>query len=62
VAEPWGLRIEVGKQDHIVRHVLFDANDAAICALAESVTVPTTSIKGFMESEDLVRLLTPDRR
>lgn len=44
----------------MVRHVLFDADDAAIRALAESVTVPTTSIKGFMESEELARLLTPD--
>jgi predicted GNAT family acetyltransferase len=44
----------------MVRHVLLDGDDAAIRALAESVTVPTTSIKGFMESEDLARLLTPD--
>jgi GNAT superfamily N-acetyltransferase len=44
----------------MVRHVLFDADDAAIRALARSVTLPTTSIKGFMQSEDLARLLTPD--
>jgi GNAT superfamily N-acetyltransferase len=58
VAEPSGLRIEVGAPDHMVRHVLLDADGAAIRALAESVTVPTTSIKGFMESQDLARLLT----
>jgi GNAT superfamily N-acetyltransferase len=60
VAEPWGLRIEVGHPGHMVRHMLLDADDAAIRALAGSVTVPTASIKGFMESEDLGRLLTPD--
>jgi GNAT superfamily N-acetyltransferase len=59
-AEPWGLRIEVGAPGHVVRHVLLDADGAAIRALAGSVTVPTTSIKGFMESKDLSRLLTPD--
>ena len=60
VAEPWGLRIEVGAPGHLVRHVLLDADDATIRALAGSVTVPTTSIKGFMESEELACLLTPD--
>lgn len=60
VPEPWGLRIEVGAPGHAVRHVLLDADDAAIRALAASVTVPTTSIKGFAESADLARLLTPD--
>lgn len=49
----------MGAPDHLVRHVLLDADAAAIRALAASVTVPTTSIKGFMESEDLARLLTP---
>ena len=44
----------------MVRHMLLDADGAAIRALAGSVTVPTTSIKGFMESEELARLLTPD--
>lgn len=44
----------------MVRHVLLDADDSAVRALAGSVTVPTTSIKGFRESADLARLLTPD--
>jgi GNAT superfamily N-acetyltransferase len=60
VAEPWGLRIEVGAPGHLVRHVLLDAGDAAIRALAGSVTVPTTSVKAFMEPAELGRLLTPD--
>ena len=59
-AEPWGLRIELGAPGHIARLVLLDADGAAITALAESVTAPTTSIKGFMKSADLGRLLTPD--
>jgi GNAT superfamily N-acetyltransferase len=49
----------VGAPDHMVRHVLLDADAAAVRALAESVTVPATSIKGFMEPEELARLLTP---
>jgi predicted GNAT family acetyltransferase len=60
VAEPWGLRIEVGAPGNAVRHVLFDADDATIRALAKSVTIPTTSIKGFAEPEDLAHLFTPD--
>jgi len=44
----------------MVRHVLLDADGAAIRALARSVTIPTTSIKGLMESGELGRLLTPD--
>lgn len=60
VPEPWGLRIEVRAPGHAVRHVLFDADDATIRALAESVTIPTTSIKGFTESANLARLLAPD--
>jgi GNAT superfamily N-acetyltransferase len=44
----------------MVRHVLLGADDATVRALASSVTLPTTSIKGFMESVDLARLLTPD--
>lgn len=60
VTEPWGLRIEVGAPGHMVRHVLVDADDAAIRELAGSVTVPTTSIKAFRESAELGRLLTPD--
>jgi predicted GNAT family acetyltransferase len=40
--------------------MLLDADSAAITALAGSVTAPTTSIKGFMQSGDLGRLLTPD--
>src|SRR5580698_1344293 len=59
-AEPWGLRIEVGAPGHMVRHVLLGADDATVRALASSITLPTTSIKGFMESVDLARLLTPD--
>jgi predicted GNAT family acetyltransferase len=50
----------VGAPGHIVRHVLLHADGAAIRVLAESVTVPTTSIKGFMESAELGRLLAPD--
>jgi hypothetical protein len=60
VAEPWGLRIELRAPGHIARLVLLDADGAAITALAGSVTAPTTSIKGFIESGDLGRLLTPD--
>lgn len=60
MAEPWGLRIEVGAPGHAVRHVLLDADDTAIRALAQSVTVPTTSIKGFAEPGNLAPLLTPD--
>lgn len=44
----------------MVRHVLLDADDVTVRRLADSVAVPTTSIKGFMESADLARLLTPD--
>jgi GNAT superfamily N-acetyltransferase len=44
----------------MVRYVLLDADDVAVRTLADSVTIPTTSIKGFMESADLARLLTPD--
>ena len=44
----------------MVRHVLLDADDVTIRMLAGSVTIPTTSIKGFTESADLARLLTPD--
>jgi hypothetical protein len=39
----------------MVRHVLLGADDATVRALASSVTLPTTSIKGFMESVDLAR-------
>lgn len=60
VAEPWGLRVELGAPGHIARLMLLDADGVAITALAGSVTAPTTSIKGFMESEDLASLLTPD--
>jgi hypothetical protein len=54
------LQIEVGVPGRAVRHVLLDADDATIRALAKSVTIPTTSIKGFVEPEDLARLPTPD--
>jgi len=50
----------VGTPGHMVRHMLLDADDATVRALADSVTLPTTSIKGFMESADLGKLLTPD--
>jgi hypothetical protein len=44
----------------MVRRVLLDADDDAVRALAGSVTIPATSVKGFMESAELARLLTPD--
>lgn len=50
----------MGAPGHLVRHVLLDADPAVIRALAGSVAVPTTSVKGFMESGELARLLTPD--
>lgn len=46
------MMMEVRAPGHMIRHVLLDADAAAIPAPAGSVTVPTTSIKGFMESED----------
>jgi GNAT superfamily N-acetyltransferase len=58
--EPWGLSIAVGAPTQAVRHVLLDADDATVRALAEAVTVPTTWIKGFVETAAVAPLLTPD--
>jgi GNAT superfamily N-acetyltransferase len=57
VEEPWGLRIDVGLPDHMVRHILIDADDTAIRELAASVTVPATMMIGFTPHEGIAPLL-----
>lgn len=59
IPEVWGLRIEVGAPNQVRRHVLLDADDATVRALATSVNEPLTWIKAFIEPEELAALMTP---
>lgn len=60
VGEPWGLRVDVGLPDQVVRHVLPDADEAAIRAVAAAVTEPHTWIKAFVAAESMAAWLGPD--
>lgn len=53
VAEPWGLRIEVGAPDHLVRHVLPDADEATVRKVAAEAGRPGTCIKALVAAEDV---------
>ncbi|MER7762638.1 GNAT family N-acetyltransferase [Streptomyces sp. NPDC097619] len=53
VAEPWGLRVEVGTPGQVRRHVLLDADAATARALVAGVTEPTTCVKGFLEQAEM---------
>ncbi len=61
--EPWGLRIDVGRPDQVVRHVLLDADEVAVRKVAETVEAlgtPATWLKAFMAPEDMGAWLGPD--
>ncbi len=51
VEEPWGLRVDVGLPDHVVRHVLPDADEVTVRKVAGTVTAPGTWLKAFVEPE-----------
>lgn len=59
---PWGLRVDVGLPDQLARHVLPDADEAAVRAAAAAVTEPETWIKAFIAAESLAAWLGPDWR
>jgi GNAT superfamily N-acetyltransferase len=59
VEQAAGLRIEVGLPHHVARYVLFDAAEAAVRTVAESVTVPNTWLKAFVAPEVIAAWLPP---
>ncbi|MCX5211221.1 GNAT family N-acetyltransferase [Kitasatospora sp. NBC_00240] len=59
VAEPWGLRIEVGHPKQVTRHVLFDTDANTVRELARAITAPTTWIKAFVEPGTIAPHLSP---
>ncbi|NUT18838.1 MAG: GNAT family N-acetyltransferase [Hamadaea sp.] len=48
-----GLFIDVGLTTHVGRYVLFDADEARVRRLTETVTAPNTWIKTFLEPETI---------
>ncbi|MFD7032385.1 GNAT family N-acetyltransferase [Streptomyces sp. NPDC059917] len=53
VEVPWGLRIDIGRPDQMVRHVLLDADPGAARELIASVTEPTTCVKAFLPGAEM---------
>jgi GNAT superfamily N-acetyltransferase len=60
VEEAWGLRIDVGLPEQVVRHVLPEADEATVRKVAETVTTPRTWIKAFLPAEAMARWLGAD--
>ncbi len=59
VAVPWGLRVDVGRPDQPVRHVLPQADEASVRAVAEHVSTPLTWLRAFVPAEELAPWLPP---
>ncbi|MFI1970497.1 GNAT family N-acetyltransferase [Streptomyces cinnamoneus] len=57
VEKPWGFYVEVGKPDHVGRHVLFDARESTVRAAAASVSVPHTWLKIPVDPAEAGQLL-----
>lgn len=53
VATRWGLRIEVGAENQLRRHVLLDPQEQAVRELAASIDEPLTWIKSPIEPDEL---------
>ncbi|MGI5268385.1 GNAT family N-acetyltransferase [Nonomuraea sp. CA-218870] len=45
MTEPWGLRVDVGLPDHVVRHVVPAPTPALVQRLTSMITVPGTWLK-----------------
>lgn len=60
VAVPWGLRVEVGLPDQVVRHVLPQADEARVRAMAAQVSTPHTWLRAFVPGETLAPWLSAD--
>lgn len=54
-----GFWIDVGLPHHVARHVLLDADEAAVRKVARSVTVPNTWLKAFVAPELVASWLPP---
>ncbi|MFE4016332.1 GNAT family N-acetyltransferase [Streptomyces sp. NPDC059101] len=51
VEHPWGLYIDVGRPNHVGRHVLPDPDEGSVRAAAASATAPYTWLKLPVETE-----------
>ena len=58
--EPWGLRVEVGLPNHMVRHVLPAADETTVRSLAATISTPGTWIKAFVPPQSLGDWLDAD--
>ncbi|MFI5979729.1 GNAT family N-acetyltransferase [Streptomyces sp. NPDC051555] len=50
---PWGLRIDLGRPDQVVRHVLLDADPDVARELVGTITEPTTCVKAFLPAAEM---------
>lgn len=57
VATPWGLRIEVGAENQLRRHVLLDPREQAVRELVASIDEPLTWLKSHVEPAELAAWL-----
>lgn len=60
VDEPWGLSIQVGLPDQMVRHVLLDADTETARGLIRSVTGPATCVKAFLAPDVMRPWFSPE--
>ncbi|QMU66973.1 GNAT family N-acetyltransferase [Streptacidiphilus sp. P02-A3a] len=58
VPVPWGLRVEVGLPDQVVRHVLPQADEARVRAMAAQVSAPHTWLRAFVPEATLAPWLS----
>ncbi|MCP9986473.1 GNAT family N-acetyltransferase [Streptomyces sudanensis] len=59
VEEPWGYRIDVGRDRHVLRHVLPEPDGPTVRALCETVTRPYAWLKVLAEPEEVADWITP---
>ena len=57
VVTPWGLRIEVGAENQLRRHVLLDPQERAVRELVASIDEPLTWLKSHVEPAELAAWL-----
>lgn len=57
---PWGLSIQVGLTDQVVRHVLLDADAETARGLVGAITEPATWIKAFLEPDLMGPWFSPE--
>jgi GNAT superfamily N-acetyltransferase len=57
VVTPWGLRIEVGAENQVRRHVLFEPREEGVRELVASIDEPLTWLKSHVEPSELARWL-----